>query len=270
MRIAARFVTVALVMLVSRSAEGQLSSGMKLCVDTIEVPSAARGSVIPFAGRITVADHHGRIDITAVRRGPATLVNGALVSAPAWRPSDYYLFSDSALLLVQPRTRTYARLPLSEVVSNRSPALLAGDVLTSFVGLRFDTVRARHAAGIRRLPYTIQMHVDVRQDAEHTTSLARARVAVQDAPVGEASVVRWVGAARILEEIGPSVRLKAGESLQLTAAVILEPGAEGAARALIGTGMPITCIQLEKISRSRLALPRGYDRIPWPSVVADR
>lgn len=238
--------------------------GVTFCLDTIE-PSGSRGLLTPISGRVSYASGRGRLDIEAVRHAPLTIVNGARVAPPAGRAGDYYLFSDSALVLVRPRTRTYAQLRITGVEAHASPALLPGERLTAYGPRRVDTVAAGPGTvGLSRLPLAIQMHVDVRHVASSPTSLARARLTLVNAPAGEATAARWYGAARLLDALAPSLPANEWNALQLTAAVILEPRGANDARALIGTGQPMSCVARGDIDSARLVLPRGYRRTVWP------
>ena len=245
--------------------------GVRFCLDTLEIPVTWRGPLTPVGGRVEFADGRGRLELVSTRHDPLTVVNGIELAPPAGRPGDYYLFNDSALVLVQPRTRTYAQLRLSRVLSNGTSALLPGDELFRYTINRIDTVsRGKAPRGQRRVPLKIQMHVDIVHGVDVSTSLARAAISLNDAPPGEASVLRWLGAARILADISPKIHLERGETLQLTAVVALRPTPDGRPDALLTSGHPISCVASADIDRTRLVIPRGYRGIPWPQSRAYR
>jgi hypothetical protein len=238
--------------------------GVRFCLDTIETSATHRGPLTPVAGRVEFAAGRGRLDLLAVRHDPLTMVNGVALAPPAGRPGDYYLFSDTALVLVRPRTRTYALVRLSRVESNATPALLPDDELFRFSPSRIDTVGTLNSPSSNRtVSLKIQMHVDVLHAGDVAASVARASINVTDAPAGEASVLRWLGAARILADVGPTLRLQRGERLQLTAVVALHPTPNGPA-AVVSAGHPISCLASAEIDRTRLMIPSSYRKIRWP------
>ena len=228
------------------------------------MPATHPGPLTPLGGLVEFAEGRGRLDLQAMRHGPVTVVNGIELAPPAGRSGDYYLFSDTALVLVRPRTRTYAQLRLSDVVSSATPALLPSDELMRFATNRIDTVTSTsRTRGERRVPLKIQMHVDVVRVGQTPSSLARASINAADAPAGETSAMRWLGAARILAALAPTLQRKPGERLQLTAVAALRLTPNGA-QALLASGQPFSCVASADIDRTRLILPHGYAKIPWP------
>jgi uncharacterized membrane protein YphA (DoxX/SURF4 family) len=249
----------------SRSARG----GVRFTIGTAETPAPSRGALGMFDGVVEFAGGRGRLEVTAPHYGPAIAVQGRTIAAPLASAGDYYLFDSTGFVLVRPASRTFSAFALSESSYRLGDVQEPREGFMEFSPLRADTLAANDSALVRQHgPYTVRWHLDRRHANGPAQVLARGWIELPDAPPGEASVVRWFGAAAALSRLMEGASEFATDSLQVTAAIVLPPTGNAAA----GTaGAPVTLIVLHPLSAvsagnvdlARLVLPAGFTERPW-------
>jgi hypothetical protein len=258
-----------------RPASRQLVAGVRFGVGTAETPAPARGALGMFDGLVEFAAGRGRLDVTASRAGPTIDVQGVTIAPPLADPGDYYLFDSTGFVLVRPGTRTFSSFRLVE------SSYWYGDVrdpregMMEFARLRADTIAAGDSSRLTRHgPFTVRWHLDRVQPSGPVRVLARGWIELPDAPAGEASVVRWFGAAAALATMPDSVGALPPDSLQVTTAVVFLASGAGTAAPGSGRRTPVNLIVLHalagmttaRIAPERLVLPAAYIETPWPGV----
>lgn len=244
--------------------------GVRFEVGTADMPAPARGALGLFDGAVEFAGGRGRLDVTSVRRSPALTVRGVTITAPLAGPGDYYLFDSTGFVLVRPASRTFSTFVLSESSHRLGDVPDTREGMMEFAQFRADTLRAEDSTRLAQHgPFTVRWHLDRRQADGPARVLARGWIELHDAPAGEASVVRWFGAAAALAGMSDSLRVLPPDSLRVTAAVVLSTSPGDTA----GAGsVPLTLVVLHPLSRaatasvdrSRLVLPEGFTQTPWP------
>jgi hypothetical protein len=245
-------------------------TAVRFSIGTTELPAPARGALGMFDGVVEFAAGRGRLDVIARKDGPAIAVRGVTITSPLAGSGDYYLFDSTGFVLVRPTTRTFSTFVLSESSYRLGDVPEPREGFMEFSRLIADTLTAGDSARLTQHgPFTLRWHLDRRQADGPVLVLVRGWIELPDAPAGEASVVRWFGAAAALAGMPDSLGALPPDSLQVTAAIVLPTsggGAPGASRA------PVTLIVLHpmsrltsvRIDRARLVLPAGFTETPWP------
>jgi hypothetical protein len=245
-------------------------TGIRFQIGTAELPSPAQGTLGVFEGAVELAAGRGRLDLITRTSSPPIAVRGVTINAPLANSGDYYLFDSTGFVLVQPTSRTFSTFALSE------SSFRVGDVhepregFMEFSPLHADTLAANDMGRLTQHgPYTVRWHLDRRQATGPANVLARGWIELPDAPAGEASVVRWFGAAAVLASMRDGFRATPPDSLRITTAIVLPtPGSGGSG----ATGAPLTLIVLHPLAEvaiasvdpARLVLPQGFTERPWP------
>jgi hypothetical protein len=244
--------------------------GVRFSIGMLELPAPARGAFGLFDGVVEFAAGRGRLDVIARRDGPPIAVQGVPIAAPLAGPGDYYLFDNSGFVLVRPASRTFSIFMLSESSYRLGNVHELRESMMEFSRLRADTLAATDSARLTQHgPYTVRWHLDHRYGVGARRILARGWIELADAPAGEASVVRWFGAAAALAGMRDSLEALPVDSLQVTAAVVLPrfgfgaPAATAAHVNLIAIH-PLTRVAIAGIDPARLILPPGFTETPWP------
>ncbi len=240
--------------------------GVQFAIDTAETPAPAKGAFRTVAGVVQFAAGRGRLDVIAVRVGPAVVVHGVTIAAPLAISGDYYLFDSTGFIVVRPATRTFSGFALSRSSWRhgdvREPD---GEGFVKFGPLRADTLALGDSIRLAQHgPVTIRWHLDRKQRTGPVTILARGRHDLADAPAGEVSVVRWFGAARALATMPGGVDGLPVDSLQVTAAVLLgsqRTESEPEGLIVLHDLLMLTSVQMDP---ARLLLPAGYAETSWP------
>jgi hypothetical protein len=244
--------------------------GVRFTIGTAELPAPAHGALGLFDGVVEFAAGRGRLDVIAPRGSPPIAVRGVTITAPLAGRGDYYLFDSTGFVLVRPARRTFSTFVLSESSHRLGDVHEAREGMMEFSRFRADTLGAGDSARlVRHGPFTVRWHLDRRQAEGPSRVLARGWIELPDAPAGEASVVRWFGAAATLAGMPDSLGALPPDSLRVTAAVVLPTSGGDAPEA---SGAPLTLVVLHPLSRlmtagidrSRLVLPAGFTQTPWP------
>jgi hypothetical protein len=251
-------------------------TGVRFSIGTAELPAPARGALGLFDGVVEFAAGRGRLDVTAQHGSPPIAVRGVTITTPLAGPGDYYLFDSTGFVLVRPTTRTFSTFVLSESSHRLGDVHEAREGMMEFFRLHADTLGVDDSARLlQHGPFTLRWHLDRRQAEGPVRILARGWIELPDAPAGEASVVRWFGAAATLAGMPDSIGALPPDSLQVTAAIVVPTAGGDAPRASIA---PVTLVVLHplsrlmtvRIDRARLVLPGGYTEIPWPGFERSR
>lgn len=239
--------------------------GVRFAIDTAETPAPARGAFKTFTGVVEFAAGRGRLDVTAARGGPTLAVNGVAIAMPLARPGDYYLFDSTGFVLVRPTARGFSSFVLSRASFRQGDVIAAEEGFMEFARLRADTVTAGDSSRLRQHgPVTLRWHLDRRHAAGPVDVLARGWLDLQDAPAGEASAVRWFGAAAALATMPGGLGALPPDSLQLTAAVILSPPGERGTPVNLIVLHALSAVAVVDIDPTRLVLPAGFTETLWP------
>ena len=247
-----------------------MRTGVRFTIGTAEIPAPARGALGMFDGAVEFASGRGRLDVTAPHYGPAIAVHGRTIAAPLASAGDYYLFDSTGFALVRPASRTFSTFALSESSFRLGDVPEPREGFMEFSPLRADTLTANDSPRPRQHgPYTVRWHLDRRHTNGPAQVLVRGWIELPDAPAGEASVVRWFGAAAALARLMEQAKKFATDSLQVTAAIVIpSPAGSGVSGA---TDAPVTLIVLHPLSAvsagsvdvARLVLPAGFAERPW-------
>jgi hypothetical protein len=253
------------------TSSGDVGTGVRFTIGTVETPAPARGALGMFDGVVQFAAGRGRLDVTTQHYGPPITVQGRTIAAPLASTGDYYLFDSTGFVLVRPASRTFSTFVLSESSYRLGDVPEPREGFMEFSALRADTLTADDSARLRQHgPYAVRWHLDRRHASGPAQVLARGWIELPDAPAGEASVIRWFGATAALTRLMKDSAGFATDSLQVTAAIILpSPAGNGASNA---TGAPVTLIVLHPLSAvsvgptdlARLVLPADFVERPWP------
>jgi hypothetical protein len=243
-------------------------TGIWFSVDTTETPAPARGAFKTFVGTVEFAAGRGRLNVFALREGPALAVNGVAITAPLARSADYYLFDSTGFILVRPVSRTFSSFTLASSSYRHGDVREAGEGFFEFAPLRADTISDGESARLTQHgPVTIRWHLDRRRAAGPVSVLARGNIELPDAPAGEASVARWFGAAAALATMPDGIGALPPDSLQVTAAVFLTPsGVAGAKPISLVVLHGLSGVATAEINPARLVLPAGFTETAWPGV----
>jgi hypothetical protein len=245
-------------------------TGVRFSIGTAEISAPARGALGLFDGVVEFAAGRGRLDVTARRDSPPIAVQGVPVAAPLAGPGDYYLFDNAGFVLVRPASQTFSTFVLSESSYRLGDVHEPREGMMEFSRLRADTLAAGDSARLTQHgPFTLRWHLDRRDGGGSARVLVRGWIELSDAPAGEASVVRWFGAAAALAGMRDSIEALPRDSLQVTAAVVLPRfgfGAPGAAAAHVNliTVHPLIRVTVADIDPARLILPPSFTETPWP------
>jgi hypothetical protein len=160
--------------------------------DRLPSDSAAMQVFARFTAIVTVAAGRGRLDVIATQPGPVMSVAGITIADPLAERGDYYLFDSSGAILVRPTTRTFSSFAFTDhaynYVENREgwpewfemsairPQALSGPVPAE--KLQHGTI-------------SLFWHLDREQRTPSVRVLARGRLRIRDAPIGEIGVARW-------------------------------------------------------------------------------
>lgn len=244
-------------------------TGVRFSIGTVDLPSPARGALGAIKGAVEFAAGRGRLDVIARDERSPIAVQGVTISPPLGGPGDYYLFDSTGFVLVRPATRTFSTFRLSESSYRIGDVLQARERFMEFTRLRADTLTAGDSARLTQHgPFTLRWHLDRRQAAGPAHVLARGWIELPDAPAGEASAVRWFGAAAVLAAMHGGVDSLPPDSLQVTALVVLPiPGAtRGASGSYVTLVVqhPLSGVTSARVDPAQLILPVGYTETPWP------
>ena len=225
-----------------------------------------------FTAVITAVAGRGRVDVLAVSATPAS-VAGLPVAGPAARPGDYYLFDSTGVVLVRPRERRYARLPLSDY------GVGGADDRTGWPSTIFRVTPVRVAAlpaGARKAgarawarDLVVYWHLDVDQEASTYHVIARGRLRAARLPLGEVGVVRWFGPAQALARLPNLTAARAASQVGITA-VTSVPAVAGREGVTFLVQHAVTGLHAVDVDPTRLALPAGYTERAWPADAASR
>lgn len=266
---------VGMVMLGGCATGGALGSrspltGVRLSIGTAEIPAPARGAFGLFDGVVEFAAGRGRLDVTARRDSPPLFVQGVPIAAPLAGPGDYYLFDNTGFVLVRPASQTFSTFALSESSYRLGDVHEPREGMMEFSRFRADTLAAGDSARLTQHgPFTVRWHLDRRDGGGSARVLVRGWIELADAPAGEASVVRWFGAAAALAGMGDAIEALPRDSLQVTAAVVLPRFGFGAPPAAVEhvnliAIHPLIRVTVAAIDPARLVLPSGFTETPWP------
>lgn len=255
---------------VGSSASREARTGVCFAVGTAETPAPARGALGMFDGVVEFADGRGRLEVIAPHYGPPIAVRGRTIAAPLASAGDYYLFDSTGFVLVRPASRTFSTFALSESSYRLGDIPDPREGFMEFSPLRADTLAANDSAHLKQHgAFTVRWHLDRRRANGPSQVLVRGRIELPDAPAGEASVVRWFGAAAALARVMDGSGEFSTDSLQVTALIVLPtsgsgtPGASGPPVTLIVLH-PLTAVSAGSVDLARLVLPAGFTEQPWP------
>ena len=245
-------------------------AGIRFSVTGPDSPSPAQDILGVIAGRVEFARGRGRLHVDSAA-GRDVSIGGIVITRPLARPGDYYLFDSTGFVLVRPQQKTFSVFSIGRSWVHLGSARDSSEGFMEFVGLRADTLPAADSATLRQHgPVTVRWHLDRRRSSPPPIDvLSRGWIEVSDAPAGEASAVRWFGAASALAALSADTDSLRDASLQITATVVLKK--QGTTRALnLIVIHPISAFARTDIDATRLALPRGFTETPWPKVKSER
>jgi hypothetical protein len=200
---------------------------------------------------------------------PPIVVQGVTINPPLAASGDYYLFDSTGFVVLRPATRTFSAFRLSESSYRIGDVIQARERFMEFGPLHIDTVSAGDSVRLMQHgPFTLRWHLDRRRATGPAQVRARGWIELPDAPAGEASAVRWFGAAAVLAAMHSSIDTLPRDSLQVTTLVVLPTssvsaqGASGSYVALVVQHL-MSGVTSAHIDPARLVLPAGYTETPW-------
>jgi hypothetical protein len=236
-----------------------------LCAQERAAPDTTRSRGIAYSvsmNRLSLAvqsaNGRGRIDITEKARGPIVLID-SIDFTPLGEPGDYYLFDNTTLFLVQPRSHTFIAFAPRDGTYNFDNDRAGWP--TEFeipMQIRVDTVRpgALPTSPSRPDgPIQVFWHLDVDWGLPTFQVVSRGRLSALAAPAGEATVIRWVEPTLALDSL--AVRDSTwfpNERLGLTSVTPLAARAR-ARTTNFSNRNRISGLRVTEIDRSRFALP---------------
>jgi hypothetical protein len=240
------------------------AAGIRFSIAGPDSPSPAQGVLGVIGGIVEFAGGRGRLDVDSTA-GRDVNVNGVVVTRPLAKPGDYYLFDSTGFVLVRPHNRTFSVFRFGRSWIHLGSARDSSEGFMEFVGLRADTLPLADASTIRQHgPFTVRWHVDRRRsDPPPIDVLSRGWIEVADAPAGEASAIRWFGAAAALATLSASPDSLQDSNLQVTAAVVLKTQPQQGPVNLIVLH-PIGARAHAEINVSRLVIPPRFTETVWP------
>lgn len=254
---------VAVFFALAPEAHAQVSElqGIAFAVDTTpDVTPLGPGPITPPGLQVTWAGARGRIDIIARPARPIIKVGDVTVGLSPAVAGDYSLFDSTGFVLVQPATKQYSILQISDAEFNYEGRRDGWPAFFPFAPTRVDTVAADSASVRQHGEQRIYWHVDVAKDTLcalggcSVEELARGRTTVADAPVAELIVARWFGPAQALGEIRGGVARLLDKPIRVT------------------TVSPVTGIhrirnlRITSVSRASLVVPPDFVEAPWPGL----
>lgn len=265
--IARHFIVSAFILLsVSARADAQSGraeplDGIRFAFDTVETPVKWRGALTRMAGTVEFAVGRGRLTVTAVRSGPAVVVNGVKIGAPLATPGDYYLFDTAEFVLVRPKQRTFSRFVLTRSDYNQTGQLLPGAFLMRYTPCSTDTLRVERVT--QHAPISIHWHLDSLDVRGPTKLYARGWLEIADAPAIEAGVARWFGVATALANRPGGIAPLTQTKLQLTTVSLLRTTEAREPYLRYSALLAPIGLTAAKIDPARLVLPSGYTETRW-------
>ena len=240
--------------------------GIRFSVAGPDSPSPAQDILGAVAGVVDFAHGRGRLDIDSVA-GRDVSIGRIGITRPHARAGDYYLFDSTSFVLVRPKEKTFSVFSIGRSWVHLGSARDSSEGFMEFSGLRADTLPAADSAALQQHgPVTVRWHLDRRRSSPPPIDvLSRGWIEVADAPAGEASAVRWFGAAAALAALSADTDSLHDANLQITATVVLKTQGQGGPLNLIVIH-PINTFARTEIDATRLALPRGFSETPWPGI----
>lgn len=212
-----------------------------------------------FTARVTFAAGRGRLDVLTRRTGPVVLADSIATTTPLAVAGDYYLFDTTGFVLVRPDTKTFSSFSISDDAFNYEGKRDGWPNFFQFRTSRFDTVAAGSSDAMRHGPVHIYWHAD-----SSLTVIARGRLTVDDAPMGEMTIAQWFGSSRALAQLSKSGRAFPKVGVTLTTAVPrAAPGANGVPDTFI-LKQEIFQFTAANVDLARLILPAGFTEARWP------
>jgi hypothetical protein len=227
--------------------------------------TSATGLFTRFTAVVTVAAGRGRLDVISKSRGPVMSVSGITITAPLAEPGDYYLFDSTGAILVRPRDRTFSSFSFTDhafnFTENRDgwpewfalspihPEALSGPV---------PAERLQHGE-IR-----IYWHLDRDQRTPSVRVLARGRLTIDDAPIGEVGIARWFGPSQAMAAMPNLSDILSAGTVGITAVAPVSPPGDNAAPVNFTMQHSISGVQAIEVDLSRLVLPAGFTETRWP------
>jgi len=182
--------------------------------------------------------------------------------APLGEPGDYYLFDNTTLLLVQPRSHSFIAFALRDGAYNFDNGRVGWP--TEFeipMRIQVDTVKpAAIAASPSRPDGPIQVfwHLDVDWGLPTFDIVSRGRLSAIAAPAGEASIARWVEPTLALDSLAlRDSTWFPNERLGLTSVTPLA-SRSGARTTNFTNKNHISALRITEVDRSRFALPGDF------------
>lgn len=161
-------------------------------------PDALRewGAFQTFRANVTYAAGRGRMDITWTRHPVLTLVDSVATTATRANIGDYYLFDSTGYVLVRPRSRSFVVSSIEDDVYNFEGRRDGWPEYFRFDSPRIDTLRE-----VLSQTTDSAVHIFWHADAKPAIALARGRLTLRDAPMGELNVARFFGATRAIAQL---------------------------------------------------------------------
>jgi hypothetical protein len=174
---------------------------------------------------------------------------------------DYYLFDSTGFILVRPGSHTFSSFQLTDAAYDYR---YSREGWPTFFDIKdapspFDTVRSLDVTrqfGEVRVYWHLNLIVG--------GIVAGGRIAVRDAPPGEATVVRWFGPSQALANMTASGATLPKGIASLTAVLALHPPVGNRPRINFITEHMIWGIKPIDVDQSRLVLPDGFTETKWP------
>ena len=242
--------------------------GIEFGIDSSQDRGPAAGVFKMFAGHVTFARNRGRLDVIARSESRSVRVAGAVIDVPRGNATDYYLFDSAGFALVRPATKTYSVSSISEESLNYEERRDGWPDAFEFAKPRVDTLSpsalGSTATQYKRLP--IFWHLDLEQSPVIRV-LARGRMVLDDAPVGEATIARWFGAASALAHMPGAIASVAEARLRVTAVIVAAEKGDRSPPVNLVVLHGLSTVGVARIDPNRLAVPSDYVEIPWRSTV---
>lgn len=237
--------------------------GISFSATGADSPSPARDVLGATAGIVEFGAQRGRLDVHSTA-GRDVSIGGVVITRPLARVGDYYLFDSAGFVLVRPRERTFSVFSFSRSWIHIGSARDPSEGFMELLGFRADTLHPAAADSLlQHGPFTVRWHLDRRRTGNPPIDvLSRGWIDVADAPAGEASAIRWFGAAAALSALSVASDSLSGADLQITAAVVLPRGRIAPLNLIVLH--PLRGAARMEIDAARFVLPSGFKETPWP------
>lgn len=240
--------------------------GIAFGIDSSDDRGPAAGIFPEFSGEVIFARNRGRLDILTRVHGPAIRVSGAVIDGPGGNAGEYYLFDSAGYALVRPSTRTFS-VSSSSSNYNYEERRDGWPEAFEFRKAEVDTLSPITAPP----PATVYRHLSVfwHLDLEQSPAirvLARGRIILDEASIGQVSIARWFGAAAALAQMPGTARTLETSRLRITVVTVVPPEIKTTAATNLIALHKLTKPRIADIELAHLVVPNDYVETPWPGM----